>query len=105
MDATESFGTPKKLINLTRIIVLNSKAKVKFGERIIRTFITSSGVRQEDALSGVHFNLALHNVILKKSSIIWGGLKLRATYLAAVFLLNTTVSCLKLYLSCFSAYK
>lgn len=53
------FGIPKKLINLCKLCVLESKAKVRVENEYTETFDVNTGVRQGDGLSPLLFNIVL----------------------------------------------
>ncbi|KAL4089381.1 hypothetical protein QTP88_024427 [Uroleucon formosanum] len=59
----EEFGIPKKLIDLIKACNTNTMCKVKFGNGTSDRFEVSTGLKQDDALSPVLFNLALEKVI------------------------------------------
>ena len=61
---SKSGSIPKKLVNLTKIVMLhnieNSEATVTIWERMNRIFKLASGVRQGDAMSALLFNIAVY---------------------------------------------
>lgn len=66
------FGIPIYLVNLVRMTLLGVMSKVKIGEDTSRAFTASRGLRQDDALYCVLFNLAMEKVI-KDSEIATTG--------------------------------
>lgn len=59
----KKFGIPRKLINLVRITVENSKCKVRVDGEISEEFEVGTGVRQGDGLSPLLFNIALEDAL------------------------------------------
>lgn len=68
MDAIENFSIPRKLVNLTKICILNADATVMVGGRKNRIFKMASGIRQGDALSVLLFSLTLHTVMQNENT-------------------------------------
>lgn len=68
----EEFGIPKKLINLTRATLTNTKCKVLIQNSLSEPFYIITGLRQGDKLSTILFNLALEKVI-RAMTINWNG--------------------------------
>jgi hypothetical protein len=62
-DAMEELGIPNHLISLTRLTMQKVACRVRIQGHLSPPFETSSGLRQEDALSCTLFNLALEKVV------------------------------------------
>uniref|UniRef100_A0A0A9WMC2 Reverse transcriptase domain-containing protein n=1 Tax=Lygus hesperus TaxID=30085 RepID=A0A0A9WMC2_LYGHE len=58
--ALQEFSIPVKLINLIKMTMNRTQAKVLVGKISSRNFEVTGGVRQGEALSAILFNLALH---------------------------------------------
>ncbi|KAI5715018.1 hypothetical protein M8J77_009060 [Diaphorina citri] len=63
------FGIPKKLIELCKICVVNSKAKVRVEGEYTETFLVNTGVRQGDGISPLLFNIVLEKTLRKTKSV------------------------------------
>src|SRR6202012_3149167 len=59
----EEFGFPRKLINLTKATLTDTKCKVLIQNILAASFDINTGLRQGDKLSTLLFNLALEKVI------------------------------------------
>lgn len=59
----EKYGIPKKLINLSKSSISESRCKVKINGEISEKFDVSTGVRQGDGVSPLLFNLALEEAL------------------------------------------
>lgn len=59
----EEFGSRKKLINLTKATLTDTKCKVLIQNILSDPFDITTGLRQGDKLSTILFNLALEKVI------------------------------------------
>lgn len=57
------FGIPRKLIQLCKMCILNSKAKVRVENEYTETFEVNTGVRQGDGLSPLLFNIVLEKTL------------------------------------------
>jgi hypothetical protein len=68
----EEFGFPKKLINLTKATLTDTKCKVLIQNITSEPFDITTGLRQGDKLSTILFNLALEKVI-RAMTINWNG--------------------------------
>jgi Reverse transcriptase (RNA-dependent DNA polymerase) len=68
----EEFGFPKKLINLTKATLTDTKCKIMILNVLSEPFNIETGLRQGDKLSTILFNLALEKVI-RAMSINWKG--------------------------------
>ena len=70
LGANKSFDIPRKRINLTRITVQNSEAKVMFGRMVSRIFKIVSSVRQ-----GVPFQstIAQGNALVMQNNLNTNG--------------------------------
>ena len=68
----EEFGFPKKLINLTKATLTDTKCKVLIQNILSDPFDITTGLRQGDKLSTILFNLALEKVI-RAMTINWNG--------------------------------
>ena len=62
-DAMSSFGIPAKLIRLVRMIMTNVTSQVRVNGTLSRPFATTKGLRQEDGLACLLFNLTLERAI------------------------------------------
>jgi sorting nexin-29 len=58
-------GIPKKLVNLARMTLTETYAKVKIENELGQEFKYNSGVKQGDGLSTTLFNIILHTAIEK----------------------------------------
>jgi sorting nexin-29 len=56
---------PGQLIRLVQMIMENTKAQIKIGNKLSEVFTFNAGVKQEDGLSRVLFNLVLHQAVDK----------------------------------------
>jgi hypothetical protein len=61
----EQLDIPKKLINLTKMTLNQTRIKVKTGNRMGEAFQYNKGVKQGGGLSTTLFNIALHGAISK----------------------------------------
>jgi hypothetical protein len=59
----EEVGIAGKLIRLVRMTMDNTRARVKVGNKLSDSFIFNMGVKQDDGISAVLFNLTLHQAI------------------------------------------
>lgn len=66
------FGIPKKLINLCKLCVLESKAKVRVENEYTETFDVNTGVRQGDGLSPLLFNIVLERTLKRTRELQLG---------------------------------
>lgn len=67
-EVMRKYKIPEKLVRLTRMCVLNSKAKIKVDTEYSETFEINTGVRQGDALSPILFNLVMEEALKKASN-------------------------------------
>jgi hypothetical protein len=63
LSATEEFGTPMKLINLTGVTIKRVKCRLKLQGSLSEPFITQRGLRHGDVLACLLFNITLEKVI------------------------------------------
>ncbi|KAL1452545.1 hypothetical protein WDU94_006766 [Cyamophila willieti] len=63
------FGIPLKLIELCKICVKNSKAKVRIEDEYTEVFHVNTGVRQGDGISPLLFNIVLEKALKKTSQM------------------------------------
>ena len=61
--AMAEFGIPRKLIQLCRLTLENTRCNVQFGNSSSELFQTCTGFRQGDALSCDFFNLVLEQIV------------------------------------------
>ena len=66
--ALEDIGVPKKIIQITKQCIGNSKAKVRIGNRNTDTFSINNGLKQGDGLSPLLFNIVL-DMAIKNANI------------------------------------
>ena len=66
LQAMNLLGIPLKLINLCRMTISNTRARVKVDKETSDVFITRRGVKQGDGLSCDLFNLCLEYVIISR---------------------------------------
>jgi hypothetical protein len=60
----KEFGTPTKLIFLTKITLSRTHSKVKIQRTLSRSFRTECGLRQGDSISTLLFNIGLEKVMI-----------------------------------------
>jgi hypothetical protein len=65
VESMHRIGIPKELVNLARMTLTETYAKVKIENEFGREFKYSSGVKQGDGLSTTLFNIILHTAIEK----------------------------------------
>uniref|UniRef100_T1HBL9 Uncharacterized protein n=1 Tax=Rhodnius prolixus TaxID=13249 RepID=T1HBL9_RHOPR len=58
-----NLGIPKKFVRLIRMILNNSKCKDKIHGRLSENFAVDGGLRQEDSMSPILFNLELETAV------------------------------------------
>jgi hypothetical protein len=63
LNAVGSYGIPKKHVRLVEMTMKDSDAKISIGGNVSELFNGLQGVRKEDGLSAVLFNLALDEVL------------------------------------------
>lgn len=68
----EEFGIPRKLINLVKATLTNTRCKVLIQSTLSDSFDINTGLRQGDKLSTILFNLALEKVV-RAMSMNWNG--------------------------------
>jgi hypothetical protein len=61
-QAMKKLKIPKKLIGLTRMTLTDTQNKISADERLLESFGRKIGVRQEDSLSTMMFNIVLETV-------------------------------------------
>lgn len=71
-EIMNEFGIPRKLINLTKATLTDTKCKIMIRSTQSEPFIIDTGVRQGDKLSTLLFNLSLEKVA-RAMSINWEG--------------------------------
>ena len=57
--ALEDIGVPKKIIQICKQCIGNSKGRVRIGNRNTDTFSINNGLKQSDGLSPLLFNIVL----------------------------------------------
>jgi hypothetical protein len=65
IQTIEQLDIPKKLIELIKMTLNQTRAKVRIRNRMGEVFHYNMGVKQGDGLSTVLFNIALHGTISK----------------------------------------
>jgi hypothetical protein len=63
MDCHVEIGIPKKLVEMCRALSGEIFAKVKAGKDVLDEFTLQKGLRQQDAIAPLLFNMALEMVI------------------------------------------
>lgn len=61
----DSFGIPRKLINLAKLSIADSTCSVRVNGQVSEPFRINSGVRQGDGLSPILFNIAVEEALRK----------------------------------------
>ena len=59
----KGFGIPMKLVRLVKMILANTKSKVKIQKKLSPGFETMIGLRKGDSLSALLFNLFMEKII------------------------------------------
>src|SRR6201990_1734370 len=74
----EEFGFPAKLIALTKLTLLNVKARVRIRNNLSEIFETMDGLRQGDPLATLLFNIVLEKIV-RNSTVETSGTIYRKT--------------------------
>jgi GH24 family phage-related lysozyme (muramidase) len=63
IEAMKEFGIPVKLTSFTKMILSRTYNKIQIQNKVLRSFRTECGIRQEDSLSTLLFNIGLEKVM------------------------------------------
>jgi hypothetical protein len=99
VESMHRIGIPKKLVNLARLTLTETYAKVKIENELGREFKYNSGVKQGDGLSTTLFNIILHTAIEKvdKRGTIFTKLSQICAYADDVAILAKTEELKRIY--------
>jgi len=84
------FAHPMKLVRLIKMCLPETYSRVRVGKNLSDMFPIRNGLKQEDALSPLHFNFALDYVI-RWVQVIQDGLKLNGTHQLLVYVYDVNI--------------